>query len=44
MAADAVDAVDYVINGGGLASSLLPNRLTEDCVTTLCMLPHFRLE
>jgi len=44
MAADAVDAVDYVIVGGGLAGSLLANWLTEDGVTTLCVLSHFRLE
>ncbi len=38
MAADAVDTFDYVIVGGGSAGSLLANRLTEDGVTTVCVL------
>lgn len=38
MIADAVDTFDYVIVGGGSAGSLLANRLTEDGVTTVCVL------
>ena len=38
MAADAADTFDYVIVGGGSAGSLLANRLTEDGVTTVCVL------
>ena len=34
----AVDTFDYVIVGGGSAGSLLANRLTEDGVTTVCVL------
>lgn len=38
MEADAVDTFDYVIVGGGSAGSLLANRLTEDGVSTVCVL------
>jgi choline dehydrogenase len=38
MAANAADTFDYVIVGGGSAGSLLANRLTEDGVTTVCVL------
>ena len=38
MAVNAVDTFDYVIVGGGSAGSLLANRLTEDGVTTVCVL------
>lgn len=38
MGTDAVDTFDYVIVGGGSAGSLLANRLTEDGVSTVCVL------
>ncbi len=38
MARQAADSFDYVIVGGGSAGSLLSNRLTEDGVTTVCVL------
>ncbi len=38
MARQAADSFDYVIVGGGSAGSLLANRLTEDGVTTVCVL------
>ena len=38
MTADAADTFDYVIVGGGSAGSLLANGLTEDGVTTVCVL------
>ena len=38
MPAEVADTFDYVIVGGGSAGSLLANRLTEDGVTTVCVL------
>ncbi|MEJ1976030.1 MAG: FAD-binding protein, partial [Acetobacteraceae bacterium] len=36
--ASSADSFDYVIVGAGAAGSLLANRLTEDGVTTVCVL------